>query len=588
MPNPYLTDRQLTRLKRHREEAHQALGAFRKKRAAMLREYVGYHFGEKGSDDKTPLNLIDLAHSIVVRQLAARTPKTLVSTKNRMLTRPAALLKLALDYICERHSIGEVLRTAAQEAIFSPFGVVKVGCEPADLFELDGESYAQGREFAVNVSFDDLVFDLSAKRWKDCAFVGDRHRVPMADAAARFPEYADDLEADTEDEESDLAADLGPGNAWSRDDSYDEMVSFWDLWLPRVPTGGQGRGVIVTMTTKGVVCAVNPWRGPDEGPYHRLVFSDVLDNVCGVPQGSRWIDMHELANVVFNKLGRQAERQKTILGVQSVDADDGERVIDADDGDAIKMNNPAGCKEYAYGGVSQDSLLFLMQLRQTFSYMNGNLDALGGLSAMADTAKQEELITSSANRQIAEMQDRTVAFSGRVIRAIATYLWNDPLVDLPLVRRVGGVEIPFRFTPEVRQGVIFDYDITINPYSTQHRTPATEMQALMAIVREIIGPLAPLLMQQGMTPNVQEIIRRAAELTDLPNAGELLLYLDPSNIPQEQPPSAGASTYSHRIYERVNRPGATRAGQDYAMGQLLAGGRPQGAELAGMMREGAV
>ena len=42
------------------------------------------------------------------------------------------------------------------------------------------------------------------------------------------------------------------------------------------------------------------------------------------------------------------------------------------------------------------------------------------------------------------------------------------------------------------------------------------------------------------------------------------------------------SPVSHRTYERVNRPGATRHGRDAALMQTLLGGKAQGAEMAAL------
>ena len=104
--------------------------------------------------------------------------------------------------------------------------------------------------------------------------------------------------------------------------------------------------------------------------------------------------------MLFRKLGRQAERQKTLLGVMGDAQRDGERIGSASDGDIVTMDNPEKAKELTFGGVNPDNFNFVIALRDLFSWTAGNLDAIGGLGPQAPTATQEKLIAISSNKRL--------------------------------------------------------------------------------------------------------------------------------------------------------------------------------------------
>ena len=93
------------------------------------------------------------------------------------------------------------------------------------------------------------------------------------------------------------------------------------------------------------------------------------------------------------------------------------------------------------GGINTNSLAYAIQLDRILSRNAGNLDLLGGLSPQSDTVGQDELLASNASKRIADMQDRVTEFTTRIVKDLAWYLWNDPLIDLPLVKRLDGSDL---------------------------------------------------------------------------------------------------------------------------------------------------
>ena len=68
------------RLKTSLEASYKKLKPFRENNIEAVRQYVGSHYSNDGADDKVPINLLELAINIYIRQLAARAPNVLVTT----------------------------------------------------------------------------------------------------------------------------------------------------------------------------------------------------------------------------------------------------------------------------------------------------------------------------------------------------------------------------------------------------------------------------------------------------------------------------------------------------------------------------
>jgi hypothetical protein len=291
---------------------------------------------------------------------------------------------------------------------------------------------------------------------------------------------------------------------------------------------------------------------------------------------------------LFRKCGRQAERQKTITGVRTGAEKDGSRVLKASDGDMIGLDDPKSTQEYKYGGVDPQTLAFLIQTKDLASYMWGNLDALGGLSPQADTLGQDQLLTANASKRIEDMQDRTVEFVKDVTTDLAWYLFTDPLIEMPLVKRVPGtdIEIPTAFRAEDREGDFLDYNFDIEPYSMQHQSPGMRIQTLMEIFERLLAPAMPMLEAQGITINFEAFLQTISKYRNMPELQDILVFSGPPQSygegPVGQPPKQ--SPVTTRRYERVNRPGATRSGKDHVLMQALLGQASQPAEAATLTR----
>jgi len=326
---------------------------------------------------------------------------------------------------------------------------------------------------------------------------------------------------------------------------------------------------------------VTQWTGPEHGPYHILGFNEVPGNVMPLSPASVLIDLHELTNKIFRQLARQAERQKTITFANGKSIKDAERVVNANDGEVIRVDEVNGIKEVRYGGADQQNMLFAQQARQLFSYFGGNLDSVGGLGAQADTAKQEQLISGSASQRMASMGEHVQKWASGIINDLSWYLWHDPLINMPVVKRVEGtdIEVEERFSPETQEGDFFDYNINVNPYSLKEKTPSEQVQAVMQYL-QFVGPYMPMMQQQGMNIDFDKLTDMVAEFGNIDKLKDIITF---SGTPQEpqaigEPTPKIANMMGQNEYKHSYTSQSSLQGAENSMMSMLGQGGGAGAQ----------
>lgn len=560
------------------DHSRRKLQTFRERRLSMIRQFVGGAWSDGGAPDKVPVNFLEMALGIYRRQVAARAPRVMVRSKNGDNIPFADDLEIALNIAIDDIRFDETMRRWVLEAMFG-MGVLKVGLAPSDQKEIMGFTHDPGQPFADVVDFEDFVFDITAKRWDQVQFCGNRYALPL-DAVKDLKMFKGaDLakyERRTSNEQGDekLSNLVDDGGSYG-EETYMDLVELWDIWLPY-------ENVVATFQAgpDGGIDTRNPirvvdWEGPEGGPYHLLSFGDVPGQIMPLPPAALMIDLHELGNRVFRKLGRQADRQKTVTLIASGNQEDGRRLTDANDGDAISVDRPEATKEMRYGGVDQASLAFFQQLRQLTSYFGGNLETLGGLNNATNTASQEQLVKSQATMRIADMQERATDAATRVIKAIAYYMWTDPVRTYRVPKKIpqSDMVIVSDLKPERRNGEFPDYAIEIVPFSMQSRTPTERMQTLMQVMQSFIVPMAPLLQQRGLVPDIEGFLKMSAELSGTPEVMDLVTKVEPEELMQGPPAPGGEAgarpANTTRNYVRSDRGQDSISQQDQAIASMM-------------------
>tara|TARA_R100000458_G_scaffold59215_2_gene69151 strand:- start:527 stop:2260 length:1734 start_codon:yes stop_codon:yes gene_type:complete len=573
---------------------------FREKRLQAIRQYVGSNYGDYGPMEKVPVNLMEMALSIYKRQVAARSPQVLVTSDNPAAAPIAGNFELALNILLKEIGFEETLHRWVVDAMFA-MGIIKCGIAPDASSEIMGFTHDTGQPFADNVDLEDFVFDVAAKRWDQIQFCGNRYCLPY-EAVMDLKIFGKnaDVQPTTQFRNTNEGGDervtslTNEGESYGNE-SYMDMIELWDLWLPyeqvlvTVPASPDG-GFDQTDAYR-----VIEWTGPEEGPYYRLGFGEVPGNILPTSPAMQLIDLHDLSNRVFRKLGRQTERQKTLTVVQSGSEEDGRRVGMADDGDIIRSDRPDSTREVSYGGVDQNSLAFFVQLRQMFSYIGGNLDTMGGLGKAADTVGQEKLISQSASTKISDMQAAVSNGVQQVVIALAKYLYHDPVASPRIYKKIPNTEVTVKadFGPEMRQIDFIDYNIDIAPYSMQSRSPAERVQTVSQTVANFIMPMAQNLQSMGLTFDMPEFVETVAKYSNTPELQNIIRPMTPDeeNRLKEASEMAGVTqagsipkpNQTTRRYVRENvAAGMSNPARDDAMTRMLMGAGNQQSEAEQM------
>jgi len=564
-----------------------SLGVFRENRLALIRQYVGRHYSNNGAEDKVPINLLELSMNIYLQRLVGNAPSVNITTLHRKLRELCVRLEIAGSKLIKDIKLGNTLEMAVTGALFS-IGIIKVGLNRTQV-ELGGVLHDSGQAFAESVSLDDWVHDMTVDNFENGQYEGNYYYPTLDEAYQVFPEKVHDklVSRDEQQPESDRDHNVSEGESTRREE-FRETIKCLDLWLPK-------QGLILQCQcsdddTDPIAAVLNviEWTGRELGPYHKLAFSRIENNTMPLAPAMHLLDLHELANTLFRRLGRQADREKKFVGVQRGGDRDAAKIRDVNDGEAIALDNPKNTQEYKLGGISPESLGFLLQVKELFSYCAGNLDSLGGLGPQSETLGQDTLLSASASMRIQKMQKSVYEFTQGVVEDLISYQYSDPTEVIKVTKKIKGfddISVESPIYPYERVHEFQDFNIKIEPYSMQHKTPEAKLQSLRTVFMEMIMPLMPMMQAQGITLDIEALMKKISELGNLPELQEILVYSNPNHEqePVGELPAKPATTT--RRYERVNRPGATNQGKSQIMQQALFGGNPQKSEKAAVFRQ---
>jgi len=551
----------------------------RRQRVAAIRQYVGSHYAKNGADRRVPTNLLELAVTIYVRHLAARAPRVMVNTAVDHLRPYARNMELALNQIPEEIGLARTLRRAVVESIFG-IGVCKVGLCSSGVCILDHDV---GEPFVDVVSLDDYFLDMSAKSRQGIQFEGNDYWLGLEAARAMYEGKGSDVEPDDHTVSGDQGEERAEGVGTDEGaDLYADKVWLRDVWLPET------QQVLTYGVTSQKLFRVVPWDGPEHGPYYTLAYSDVPGNLLPLPPVALWIDLHELANTVFRKLAKQAEAKKTVAAFAGGNEESVEALKKASDGEGIRYTGQKP-EMLSVGGIDAPTLAFFLQTRDLYNHFAGNLDALGGLSPQSDTASQDRMLTQAASARMDRMKSDTIEFARDIFKALAWYEWTDPIRQRSIEKPIEGTDIVLKryWSEETREGDFLDYNLDIDPYSMEEDTPGLRLQKVGQVLERFVYPALPMIQQQGGNIDFKRLLELVARLSNVEEIKDLVVFGEPvQGDPQQggdQNPNLMPNSTT-RTYERVNRPGATRAGKDDVMTRMLMGGGVQASEAAALGR----
>jgi len=541
-----MDQRRFTSLKNAIDPARKQLEPFRQELADALKAYTGPHYGKNSTEDR-PINMLQLSVESLLQQLSSRAPQVLCNTHKPELRSAAVELELAMNQALKKMKFEQEHRLWVLSAIFL-VGIMEVGLDVVDMPEVDGEQLPITDVFCEAIMFDDFVFDTSAAKWdrRQVGFWGHKYRMSLEEAKndPTFDKEArSELKSMERGNRDETAVISKPNGNSGTTEVFNEMCEIWQIFVPQ-------ENELVTFSVDGGDKPLKTvkWQGPKHGPYHLIGFNPVLNNIMPLSPVANWIDLDDLENKLYTKLGRQASRQKTIGICDQAAVKDGQNIIKTADGDVIAVGSPNAFKEASFGGVNQQTLGFALNVRSMADFVMGNLSAQMGLGASAATLGQEKMIRQAANVRIGSMQGVLLTATQGVLQDIAFYLHHHPTVEYDLTIDITGMDMqvpvswPYRDNGygeevDVRKGDYEQYDVSIQPYSMTEISPGERATLLRQIWAQDILPA----IQLGVQPDVYAYLDRLARLYDLPELRDIVKMAQESQDPQERLASRGGS-----------------------------------------------
>jgi len=573
------------------KESHRKLGDFREIRKEFIEAYIGNNYRANQPNIRSVFNQMELDINTYLGVLAAQCPKVMISTGKQELIPVAAELELAINHRLKEIEFGNTFKRITLDAMFL-LGIMKVGINKSRTVEIGGFLHDVGQTYAEVVDFDDFGFDMGATNSENIQFSYNRYRLPIQDVidCGLFnDEWAKGLKpnknSDMQDGEVKIKS-LATGNDPVKE-VFKEQIDLVDIWLPF-----EHRFITMAWDLDKPGRDIE-WLGPDTGPYHLLYYHDVPNNIIPLSPASVWKDFHDAMQKLFDRMTADAKEQKSLLVFQGGAEGDVERILNAKHKEAIRMDNPGGTKEVKFGGVDQRTLAFAITMLDQHNRFNGNVDLIGGLGQQADTLGQEKIMDLNASKRVQGMQLTNLIFLEKFVRAFTWWEWNDPFLNVAIRKKIQGtdMEVSTILNQDSLEGDFLDYYIKVSPFSTQFQTPMQILQAVENIWTQDILPLAPILSQMGMAPNIKGHLMLKAKLLNIDEINDLIIIAPEMTQSPPGNPNGGAGNppgmppETTRNYVRQNQPSANVRGKNQAMVATLLGAGVQPNETAQIGRQ---
>jgi len=505
--------------------ADKRMEPFRADRMLQLKEFVGTYYGPFRPEKAEPLNLI---HYLVQSYLPALylSPACKMTTELPGLRPFAARFSLAVNRMLREIRLSETLRFVLTDSFFG-FGLTYAGVCAGPMGDMDDAQswlHDPGDPFVDAIDLGRYIPDPYATRRDGYAFEADGIQVDFEqamDSSSPFDKKLMESLRPREEGPTDSRNEvehLSRGKEVTQDRFIDE-VEIKRCWVPSMNSIVYLPGDLDL--TKDFL-AVADFDGPDSGPYDAFGLIDVPGNAIPVSLCGIVYDLHILINAQGRKSKRQAERQKTLLLLRETAAKDAESIRTADDGDVVLVAEPKDSNEAAFGGPDKGNLETIQFFSDWFNLVSGNPNLVGGTQAEEGTLGQSQMLFGGASAKLSYWRGKIIESLQKVIQKIAWSLWTDTEKRMDLSLPVqGGKSYPVEWTPEIRKGMFDDYTIDIEPYGLVADTPEQKYERTKEFIRDVILPLAPIGMQQGVLPDVGVLSEMMGEMGRIPRADEI-------------------------------------------------------------------
>ena len=492
----------------------------------LHKEFVANYVGNFYSNDQT-LGAIKIYENNIAlyvhtyRSSMAPVDVYVNATSNIMsLSGMAKTISIGTNKDIKEAELADCVNRAYVDSLFS-VGIVKVGLSKIGTYE--GHDIAA--PFADYVPFDNYFIDMSAKTADAIQFEGNDYWLEADLIEEIFNKKVDGEDNDIDESQGGKTESLSGKNEAVT--TYKDRVHLRDIWVP-----SEGKLYTYVVETLELLSEVE-YDGDEDGPYEKLFYWEVPGNILPYSPIMMMFGMHTLCNDVYRKNAMQALSQKNISVVGSGDDEDAIRANSTPDGHIVAMRKGSRPEKVSLGGLQTNTMVFSDNLRNNFSRLAGNLDSLGGLKPQAETYKQEDLLNKNASAGVAYMSARLNKFVSKIVSRFIYYRWTDPVAQMNLEKPIGktGLVLPVQWNSETQEGDFLDFNIDVEIVSAVDRSPESRYQKLVSTMNEIILPLGAAIQAAGGVIDAQSIIKRAAELRNLPELEEIIKF---GQLPPEQ------------------------------------------------------
>lgn len=521
------------------KEGFERMKSYRRATAMFVKEYVGaYYARQYGLKGEMPINLMYNAVRAIVPNIVMKSPVNKVTTPYVAHRPYAELLSLGLDSVDEQIGLKETLRAWVVSALFG-WGIIKVGLSASgQMIEFGDVNVDPGQVYAKLVSLDNWVIDPMCTDLREASFLGNRTMVPRQllldtdiydhDLVMRLP-MSSAVEKNDKDRLSDLTKLQSGAMAIN---GIQDLVDVVELWIP-------GADAIVTIpdpyqTTFEKYISIEDYYGPKEGPYVDLSFSQPVEgNPFPVAPASVWYDLHNITNVVFNKVIEQTLAQKDIVLYNPANSDEMGDIRDAKTNEYIASTDPKSFQQISLGGQNVKNEVMLQELQTWFNYMAANPDQMAGnttpgTSGGKQSATKSAILQNNAAVGVEDMRGMTYDGAARVNKKLGWYLHTDPLIDLPLTKRkTGGEYVQLQLTPEQRQGDFINFAFNIKQRSMSKLPPQERTRRIFEFCSNVLPAAvnsAQIMMQMGRPFNLEAYLTLMAHEAGIEDEVEDLFY----------------------------------------------------------------
>lgn len=572
------------------EWSYDQMDPFRKLTRGLVEEYAGSGYGksEQPKLDQV-INLMNQAAVAATMTLAANRPRVLLSTQYTQYGFFAKKFTLAINNLIKEIHLETALRMFVLDAFFCA-GFMRVFQKDSIPVMLEQDMWVDpGSPWASCVSVDNMFFDFRARVWSEIAYAGDMYRIPFADIERRDRfdrEATKDLRPNSKYSfvDSDRLERISRGELTDHDE-YEPHIDVADVWIAKDNTiqtyAVQLKAAKLSLIGKPL--AVNPYDGPEGGPYDMLGFNPVPQNVMPTSPAQHVSYMSRLINNLLRKQSKRARNAKRIHTYTPSGVKAANNIKNANDGDWREVADAKEIGEVNVGGVDPQTQAFIGGLVQLFDRMSGNLSAKMGLGPQSGTVGQDRMINEQVNSMDSLMQMRVQEATTSVITKLGHMLWHDDAKYMPGRMEIEGAKgyfVDTSWTPEDREGNFIDYDFDIDVYSMMFTTPAQRVQAINGLLKEIYIPLTEQLGAQGGTVNLQQLAEIHADLLSLPRLRQVVQFMNTPTDDRPGPQGVKKPSDTTRRYVRTSESnGGSYAGRQQAeqMGWLGAENSDQAA-----------